>query len=110
MAGWDDTRWLDTSTYRGRWVIANQVAGHRARNPDSAGREWRELSAEQFLNRALRFWGSPSISPATRAALLAFAQRSLSDAVDEWQKDTYPLMTENALRQLVAVSPDLQTA
>ncbi|MGI9659603.1 MAG: DUF1800 domain-containing protein [Gaiellaceae bacterium] len=110
VAGWDETRWLDTSTYRGRWVIANEVIGEKARDPGSAGRDWRKLSAEQLVNRALRFWGSPSISPSTRAELLAFARRSLADAVEEWQKDSYALMTENALRQLVAVSPDLQTA
>lgn len=110
VAGWDETRWLDTSTYRGRWVAANQVAGPRARDPQEAGPEWRKLSAAHLVERALRFWGSPTISPATRAELLGFARRSLADATDDWQKDSYPLMTENALRQLVAVSPDLQTA
>ena len=23
VAGWDDNRWLDTSTLRGRWIAAN---------------------------------------------------------------------------------------
>ena len=110
VSGWDDTRWLDTSTYRGRWVAANVVADARAHDPGKAGREWRKRSPQQLVTRALRFWGSPAISPATHAELLAFAQRSRAAAVEEWQKDSYALMTENALRQLIAVSPDLQTA
>ena len=110
VSGWDDSRWLDTSTYRGRWIAANQVAGPRSHDPGEAGGEWRKRSPQQLVNRALRFWGSPNISPATRAELIAFARRSLADAVHEWQKDSYALMTENALRQLIAVSPDLQTA
>jgi hypothetical protein len=110
VSGWDDTRWLDTSTYRGRWLAANHVAGSRSHDPQNAGPEWRKRSPQQLLDRALRFWGSPTISPATRAELLAFAQRSLADAAHDWQKESYPLMTENALHQLVAVSPGLQTA
>ena len=110
VAGWDETRWLDTSTYRGRWAAANVIAGPRSHDPQSAGPGWRKYSAKQLVNRALRFWGSPTVSPATYSELLAFAQRALADAVDDWQKDSYPLMIENALRQLIAVSPDLQTA
>ncbi len=26
VAGWDDDRWLDTSTFRGRWTAANYAA------------------------------------------------------------------------------------
>ena len=32
------------------------------------------------------------------------------DATERWQRDSYPVLTENALRMLVAVSPDYLTA
>ena len=32
VAGWDDTRWLDTATWRGRWWIAAERAASRRRS------------------------------------------------------------------------------
>ena len=31
VAGWDDERWLDTATFRGRWSIANTALSKSAR-------------------------------------------------------------------------------
>jgi hypothetical protein len=43
--------------------------------------------------------------------LLAFAQSSLADAGrTSWKRRPYSVMTQNALRHLIAVSPDLMTA
>ena len=50
-------------------------------------------------------------SDATHGALLRFAQAALRDAgAQTWKREQYPVLLENALRQLIAVSPDLQTA
>jgi len=47
----------------------------------------------------------------THAALLAFARAALGDAANaSWKRKQYAVMTQNALRQLIAVSPELQTA
>ena len=35
VAGWDETRWLDTSTFRGRWTAANEVARADSVDPRS---------------------------------------------------------------------------
>ena len=46
-----------------------------------------------------------------RAALGRFANRVVKDAgKQQWKQQQYPVMLETALRQLIAVSPDLQTA
>jgi hypothetical protein len=50
------------------------------------------------------------LRPATRAALVAFANRTMGDANAKWKKTSYRFLTANALRQLIAVSPDLQTS
>jgi hypothetical protein len=34
----------------------------------------------------------------------------MGDARQSWKRKSYPVLVENALRQLIAVSPDLQTA
>ena len=106
VAGWDDARWLDTSTFRGRWATANWAARPRALDPE---KDARPLDADKLLRAAIAFWGSPSLSGPTRSTLLAFAERALADAGERWQRLAYPALVENALRILVAVSPDLQT-
>jgi hypothetical protein len=64
---------------------------------------------EALVDGALAFWGSPTIRPETRGALLEFARRAMGDANQSWKKRSYPVLVANALRQLVATSPDLQT-
>ena len=106
VAGWDDSRWLDTATFRGRWLTASYVARPLALSEKSAA----PFDAAALVDQAIAFWGQPTVRPATRAALVAFAQASLSDAKQNWKRAAYPPMIANAIRQLVAVSPDLQTS
>jgi uncharacterized protein (DUF1800 family) len=108
VGGWDDTRWLDTATWRGRWWIANYTLRPYALDPSSASQPY---DAQALHDGAGQFWGSPTLSDATTAALLGFAQNALGDAAkSSWKRKQYPAMVQNALRQLIAVSPDLQTS
>ena len=108
VAGWDDARWLDTATWRGRWWTAQNVLRPYALDPGKASQPYDPAA---LLDGALGFWNHPALSSHTRAALLRFAQQALADAGKEsWKRRQYPVMTQNALRQLIAVSPDLQTA
>jgi uncharacterized protein (DUF1800 family) len=108
VAGWDDERWLDTATFRGRWWVAN----YATRPYSLADKQAASLPAEPqaLVDGAIAFWGSPTLRPETRAALLAFATRAMGDANAKWKRTSYRFLTANALRQLIAVSPDLQTA
>ena len=55
--------------------------------------------------------GNPALSSGTHNALLHFAQASLHDARGQkWKQAQYPVLIENALRHLIAVSPDVQTS
>jgi uncharacterized protein (DUF1800 family) len=108
VAGWDDSRWLDTATWRGRWHIATYVLRPYALDPNKGAQPY---DAQALLDGALEFWNRPAIGDTTRAALLAFAQAALADAgTSSWKRKQYPVMTQNALRQLIAVSPEMQTA
>jgi uncharacterized protein (DUF1800 family) len=106
VAGWDDSRWLDTATYRARWMIASQAIEKRALKPDKA-----KLpdDAAKLLARAEGFLGQPVLTGQTHSELKRFARRALGDANAKWKKEQYPALIENALRQLMASSPDLQT-
>ena len=69
------------------------------------------MDAATVLNRALAFWNKPPLGDGTHAALMHFARMSLADAgKDKWKQQQYPVLLENALRQLIAMSPDLQTS
>jgi uncharacterized protein (DUF1800 family) len=108
VAGWDDTRWLDTATWRGRWWIAQYVLHSSALDP---GKDTQPFDAAALVDNAVAFWGHPPLASSTRAALLGFAQNALADARSaSWKRKQYAVMAQNALRHLIAVSPDLQTA
>lgn len=96
VSGWDESRWLDTATFRGRWYLAATALGPGLATPPAA-----TADAAQLVSRAIAYWGGPTVTAPTRKVLAAFATAALRDA--------RPPIIENALRQLVAVSPDLQT-
>ena len=106
VAGWDDSRWLDTATFLGRWETAGYALRPAALDPGEASAP---ADPQALLGRALAFWGEPALSEPTRRALLDFAGRALADADRSWKRRQYPVLIENALRHLVATSPDLQT-
>jgi uncharacterized protein (DUF1800 family) len=108
VAGWDDTRWLDTATWRGRWWIAQYVLDRHALDPAHGDQP---DDADKLLHDALQFWHEPPLGRPTQHALHTFARRALHDAKGaSWKREQYPPMIQNALRQLIAVSPELQAA
>jgi uncharacterized protein (DUF1800 family) len=107
VAGWDETRWLDTSTFRGRWIAANEVAGYDTID-DEADYDIDE-TAKLAVNRALRFWGNPPISKRSRKSLERYANAVARSATADWQQQTFRALRQNALRMLIATSPEMQT-
>jgi uncharacterized protein (DUF1800 family) len=109
VAGWDDSRWLDTNTFHGRWWIAN-TALEKVSIGDRKGKKAPKVpnDPEAIVKGALAVLGNPTIRPETRRELLRFASSSLKSATG-WKAEAYPPLVANAVRQLLAVSPDLQT-
>jgi uncharacterized protein (DUF1800 family) len=108
VAGWDEVRWLDTATFRGRWIAANEAFDGRAL--DSDGDYDVTEDAPTAVARALEFWGRPSLSSETRAELLAYAERCQAGITARWQERPFRILRQNALRMLIATSPDLTTS
>ena len=109
VAGWDDTRWLDTATWRGRWWIAQNVLRPYALDPGKAAQPY---DAAALVDGALAFWHEPALDrhDARRAPRLRQGALSRTPRNASWKRKQYAVMTQNALRQLIAVSPELQTA
>ncbi len=107
VAGWDDGRWLDTATFRGRWAVANYALSPYSlsdrRGPTVPN------DPEAIVAGALRVVGEPTIRPETRELLLRFARSSLAGARTGWKAKAYPPLVANAVRQLLVTSPDYQT-
>jgi uncharacterized protein (DUF1800 family) len=107
VSGWDDTRWLDTGTFRARWSMAAQICEPASLDPEKASAP---ADAGRLVARADAFWHGQPMSSATRGALHDYARRALATADEPWKGETYPVLIENALRMLVATTPDALTS
>jgi hypothetical protein len=110
VAGWDDNRWLDTSTTRGRWDMVRYAV-------DKVWVQWAAMSkysaAEtptEAVDRAFATWAQPEVTPEAHASLLGFSGSCLPAVMNKTQQSSYRAQRQNALLQLIASSPDLQTS
>ena len=94
VAGWDDTRWLDTSTFRGRWFLA----GAALRGSASAASA---RTAKAVVDRAAAGLGIRTLTRPTRTVATRLAEDTLR---------TSPQAAEQAVRQLLALAPEVQTS
>ena len=114
VSGWDFTRWLDTSTARARWEIANNVTAKTHVDPWPEAGEAKYSETEDpatALAGALAYWGNPQLSAESQQCIASFSQTCLEGvAKAKWQQSPYRAIRQNALRMLIATSPDLQVS
>ncbi len=114
VSGWDFTRWLDTSTAKARWEIASYVTAKSYPNPWPGAGEAKYSEGEEpseALASALAYWANPGLSDESCASIASFAQSCLNGLITaKWQKSPYKAMRQNALRMLIATSPDMQVS
>ena len=106
VSGWDDTRWLDTATFRARWQMSQYICEPARLDPDE---HTAPADPAELVTQAAAFLGARLSGP-VRAGLERYAADTLATADASWKKDTYPVLTLNALRMLVATSPDYLTS
>jgi hypothetical protein len=110
VSGWDDTRWLDTSTLRGRWDLIGYVLnGRQLANGAIDGYDIAE-TPEQGVLIARAAWSDPYLTPETIAVLTGFAAAAVAGTLATWQQRQYRGLRQNALRHLIPFSPDYQTS
>lgn len=113
VAGWDSSRWLDTSTARARWEMASYVTAKTYPNPWPPKGEPEYSATEDpatALESALAYWAHPRLSAESEQCIAAFAQSCLHEPLAKWQRSSYRAMRQNALRMLIATSPDMQVS
>jgi Protein of unknown function (DUF1800) len=109
VSGWDDNRWLDTNTLRGRWLCANGLM------EDHHVEVWDEPydpteAADPAVDKALAAFDYPPLRKEQQNELVRFANSAFPGVLADWQQGPYRAMRQNALRQLIAVGPDTQLA
>jgi hypothetical protein len=114
VSGWDFTRWLDTSTAKARWEMASYVTAKSYPNPWPGEGEPHYSETEEpatALASALGYWSNPPLSEASQASIAGFAESCLQGILTAgWQRAPYRAMRQNALRMLIATSPDMQVS
>jgi uncharacterized protein (DUF1800 family) len=114
VAGWDDEAWLDTGRFRGRWNVARQATDDALLDPNdkpTVNNYPFDESPELAFTNVMNFWGNPTINRPTRAVLMDFAKKSGQQADSaKWKRQPYRVMRQNAMRTLLAMSPDQQTS
>jgi len=108
VAGWNDQAWLDTSTLQARWNIVYEALYDRY-VPVNNDYDKTETPAAAIA-AALAFYGTPAMTAQSQAALLAFATSAIPGALAVWEQGTLRAQRQNALRHLIANSPDLQVS
>jgi Protein of unknown function (DUF1800) len=110
VAGWDDTRWLDTMTVKGRWELVRRAYEGRHITGTAITSYSADETPEQALAAARAFWGDPDITPETLSILSNFATSSVPGNLTGTNRNRYRAWRPNALRILIYASPDLQTS
>jgi Protein of unknown function (DUF1800) len=114
VSGWDFTRWLDTSTAKARWEMASYVTAKTYPNPWPQEGEPQYSETEEpapALASAMSYWGNPLLSDESAQCITAFAGSCLTGvATADWEQSPYRAMRQNALRMLIATSPDMQVS
>lgn len=112
VAGWEETRWLNTGTWLARFNLTATMIDEKrtAKLKPSDGKKPPKVDPKRLAAEALSFWGEPTVSDATRAVLVAYAKSAAVDAAKEpWEREGFPVVALNALRALVPATPDYQT-
>ena len=113
VSGWDFTRWLDTSTAKARWEMASYVTEKTYPNPWPPEGQPQYSATEdsaEALSNALLYWANPPLSEESQECIAAFAQSCLQEPLAKWELSPYRAMRQNALRMLIATSPDMQVS
>ena len=106
VSGWDDSTWLDTSTWRGRAMMVMYAIRETIADPWGDEKYDEGEDAATALKRALAYTGNPTLTAETRQALAAFSKSCMPAELEEWQRSPYRAMRQNALRSLILTSSD----
>jgi uncharacterized protein (DUF1800 family) len=109
VSGWNYTQWLDTSRWAGRLEAADVALQNRTLSGKTYPFGMRENAREAYQH-AIEFWGGRPLSEAAQHNLIALGRQIARGQTQEWQQVTFRQLRQNALRNLIPMTPDWMTA
>ena len=95
---------------RGRWSAGGADHARPTRSEDE-GYDRRRRRPKQAVAKALELLGRPDAHPdGPRRSSSASPGSVEGIATEDWQQESYRALRQNALRMLIATSPDFQTS
>jgi hypothetical protein len=108
VSGWNDARWLNTSTLRARWGAVSDILKSSAIGGAAASAYSATETPAAAVQAARQFWGDPPLTTDTVDALVRFAAAAVPATAYGVQNSMYRAQRQNALRHLIAFCPDAQ--
>jgi hypothetical protein len=109
VSGWDYTQWLDTARWAGRLSAVDTALTNYTMQGKTYKFGLEENNTEAY-NRAIEFWGGQPLSDTARNHLMALAHRISHGQTQTWEQVGYRQQRQNALRNLIPMTPDWMTA
>lgn len=108
VAGWDDSRWLDTGTFNGRFMNSSYTLDKLTLSDKDPKAKELPGDAAGLVEAARLSLGTVTLSGPGRAALERYAAGQLAQADKTWKVMPYRVIAFNGLRQLMLISSDFQ--
>jgi len=109
VSGWDYAQWLDTARWAGRLSAVDTALNKLTMTGKTYPYGLHEDSTEALEN-ALAFWGDQPISSTARHHLIALGHRISQGQTEKWEQVPMRQLRQNALRNLIPMTPDWMTA
>jgi len=109
VSGWDYAQWLDTSRWAGRLIAVDVALQKHTLNGKTYPYGLGE-NASQAYQHAIDFWGGLPLSDTARRHLLALGRRFARGQTQQWEQVEFRQLRQNALRNLIPMTPDWMTA
>ena len=110
VSGWDYAQWLDTSRWAGRLQAVNTALGSKHVMQGKTYPYGIHEDNGQAYNHAIAFWGGQPLSEVARNELLALGRRIAHGQTQDWEQVEFRQLRQNALRNLIPMTPDWMTA
>jgi uncharacterized protein (DUF1800 family) len=109
VSGWNYAQWLDTSRWAGRLEAVDVALQNRTLSGKTYPFGMRENAREAYQH-AIEFWGGRPLSETAQHNLIALGRQIAHGQTQEWQQVTFRQLRQNALRNLIPMTPDWMTA
>jgi len=109
VSGWDYAQWLDTSRWAGRLSAVNTALNNKVLD----GKFYPfgiEEDASEAYDHAIAFWGGLPLSDLSRNHLIELGRRIARGQTQQWEQVGYRNIRQNALRNMIPMTPDWMTA